>query len=109
MIGNGCTGTDAGTCSPGRFTFTLEQLYQQAMVSEPTKAAIDTLCADSMGLTEPSVLCAQALAKASDEAGPYNHYNVHDTCGPPTRTLADAMCDALGAAWACNHVGRDAP
>ena len=56
MIGNGCTGTDAGTCSPGRYTFTMEQLYQQGMVAQTTKAAIDTLCADSMGLTEPSVL-----------------------------------------------------
>lgn len=109
MIGNGCTGTDAGTCSPGRHTFTIEHLYQQAMISQPTKASIDTLCADSMGLTMPSALCARALTRASDEAGAYNNYNVHDTCGPPTLTLADALCDAHGWGWACSHVGRDPP
>ena len=108
MIGNGCTGTDAGTCSPGRFTFTITQLYQQAMISQPTKSAVDTLCADSMGFTKPSIACADALTRASNEAGAYNNYNVHDTCGPPTTTLASAMCDVLGASWACKATGRTA-
>ena len=34
----GCTGTDAGPCSPGRAVYTLEQLYLQSMV--PSERAV---------------------------------------------------------------------
>ena len=53
------------------------------MISQQTKHKIDLECFDSMSLREKSVACQQALLEADDEAGAYNLYNVHDTCGPP--------------------------
>jgi hypothetical protein len=80
--GAGCTGTDAGTCSPGRAVYTLEQLYLQSMISQKTHAAIGIACADSLAFTQANSECQRLLLLAGKEAGPYDNYNVHDTCGP---------------------------
>lgn len=78
----GCTGTDVGTCSPGRAVYTLEQLYLQSMISQKTHAAIEVACADSLAYTQANPECQRLLLLAGKEAGPYDNYNVHDTCGP---------------------------
>ena len=69
----GCTGTDAGPCSPGRAVYTLEQLYLQSMVSQRTHAAIEVACADSLAFTQANVECQRLLLLAGEEAGPYNN------------------------------------
>ena len=53
-IGNGCTGTDVGPCSPGRPANTLEMLFQHSLMSQHTHGEITTACADSQALTTPS-------------------------------------------------------
>ena len=45
-VGNGCTGTDAGTCSPQRSVNTFEELAAQGFVSLATAGAVRTACAD---------------------------------------------------------------
>jgi hypothetical protein len=85
-IGNGCTGTDVGPCSPGRPQNTIEMLHQHTLVSERTYADLTDACADSQALTTPSAECVQLLKKASDEAGPYYTYNVYEDCPGDART-----------------------
>ena len=74
--GAGCTGTDVGTCSPGRAVYTLEQLYLQSMISQKTYAAIEIACADSLAFTQANAECQRLLLLAGKEAGPYDNYNV---------------------------------
>ena len=83
----GCTGTDAGPCSPGRAVYTLEQLYLQSMVSQRTHAAIEVACADSLAFTQANAECQRLLLLAGEEAGTYNN------CASP-----DASCRALSLA-----------
>ena len=75
----GCTGTDAGPCSPGRAVYTLEQLYLQSMVSQRTHAAIEVACADSLAYTQANPECQRLLLLAGEEAGNYNN------CATPRR------------------------
>ena len=75
LAGAGCTGTDVGTCSPGRAVYTLEQLYSQSMISQKTHAAIEIACADSLAFTQANAECQQLLLLAGKEAGPYDNYN----------------------------------
>lgn len=89
--GNGCTGTAVGTCSPGRGVYTLKQLHLQSMVSQKTFAQVELECADSLAFTAASGKCQAALLRASDEAGPYNNYNVQ-VCSQPAQTI---QCPAL--------------
>ena len=81
----GCTGTDAGPCSPGRAVYTLEQLYLQSMVSQRTHAAIEVACADSLAFTQANPECQRLLLLAGEEAGPYNN------CATPRRRLSGPL------------------
>lgn len=80
-IGNGCTGTDVGPCSPGRPANTLDMLYQHSMMSEQQHSNVKEQCADSQSLTTPSQRCVEELMKASDQVGPYMTYDVYADCG----------------------------
>ena len=48
----------------------------QSMISQRTFTAVETACADSLSFTAANKECQAALLRASDEAGPYNNYNV---------------------------------
>lgn len=106
VVSAGCTGTDVGPCSPGRAVYTLEQLYLQSMISSKTHAAIEVACADSLAYTQANAECQRLLLLAGKEAGPYDNYNVHDTCGPWS-----AMQAAYGTfgRFVCTEVGENWP
>ena len=112
-VGNGCTGTDAGTCSPQRSVNTFEELAAQGFVSWSTAAAVRSTCEDSAGFTAASSACQDALVAASAEAGPFNNYNVHDTCSSAEdgSTLLSFICDETPGAqdWACAAAGLPPP
>ncbi len=57
MIGNGCTGTQAGPCSPERSVYTYQELASQGFVSAATQRDVELACAESQGFTNASLPC----------------------------------------------------
>eukprot|EP00617_Octactis_speculum_P012155 CAMPEP_0185775956 /NCGR_PEP_ID=MMETSP1174-20130828/83882_1 /TAXON_ID=35687 /ORGANISM="Dictyocha speculum, Strain CCMP1381" /LENGTH=479 /DNA_ID=CAMNT_0028463699 /DNA_START=123 /DNA_END=1562 /DNA_ORIENTATION=+ len=104
-IGNGCTGTENGPCDAGRSWNTYTELAEHGFISQPTHSAVLSDCADSARFTHASPACQAAVLTASDEAGPFNNYNIHDTCGDPGSTLASFICGETSPTpeWACSH------
>eukprot|EP00937_MAST-01D_sp_MAST-1D-sp2_P005437 g5437.t1 len=104
-IGNGCTGTDVGPCSPARGQYTLDFLLARGLASAPTAAAVRVACAGSANLTAPSPACVSAVRRASAEVGPYLSYDVFDSCGGDNghSEFAPHLCGWIpGSAW-CNE------
>jgi hypothetical protein len=108
-IGNGCTGTDVGTCSPGRPQNTIEMLHQHSMLSERTYLQLTDACADSQALTTASAECASLIEKASNEIGPYYTYDVYEDCaGDATTTFLGSWCGRQTKSYPeCKHEPKE--
>eukprot|EP00039_Didymoeca_costata_P020990 m.343051 g.343051 ORF g.343051 m.343051 type:complete len:467 (+) comp22257_c0_seq1:52-1452(+) len=105
-IGNGCTGTQVGTCSPERGLNTYKQIASQGLISLHTQSIVNTECADSLGFTDPSNACINALLNASMEAGNFNNYNVQDTCETGSANqFAHMLCGFTNVSAFCKAAG----
>ena len=111
-IGNGCVGTDAGTCSPQRAMNTFKLLSKQGFLSNAQVNEVELHCADSAGFTRASPACQAAAIAASNAAGSFFNYMVHDTCDPSdTSSLLHFICSETvpTAEWACDAAGFRPP
>lgn len=93
IVINGCTGTAAGPCGPGRAERTLDVLARTGHVTTRTRDRVRTACVDD------SEACRDAFVAASNEAGPLNTYNVDVSC-LEGETLLDFAC-GHSVQWAC--------
>mmetsp|Transcript_97465 Transcript_97465/g.278706 ORF Transcript_97465/g.278706 Transcript_97465/m.278706 type:complete len:562 (-) Transcript_97465:545-2230(-) len=111
-IGNGCVGTEAGTCSPQRAVNTFNLLSKQGFMSTAQVNEVELHCADSAGFTRASPSCQAAAIAASNAAGPFFNYMVHDTCDPSDMSsLLHFICSETvpTAEWACDAAGLRPP
>lgn len=77
-VGNGCIGTEVGTCGAGGSKYNFEFLNGQGFLSPPTVKAIEDSCDDWVN---PSLQCQEALAASYTEQGKFNIYDVYVECG----------------------------
>lgn len=87
IVINGCTGTGAGPCGPGRAERTLDVLARTGHVTTRTRDRVK------------ECNCRDAFVAASKEAGPLNTYNVNVSC-LEGETLLDFAC-GHSEQWAC--------
>lgn len=76
-VGNGCTGTELGSCSPQSEKYLSSFLSQTALISPETKKAIKEHCGD---FSSSSVPCNNSLTKMHEEVGKVNLYDVYGEC-----------------------------
>ena len=100
-VGNACTGTEVGPCSPSRAYNTFHQLNEHDFVSPATVDAVTKYCAGSEGFTQADLLCQKAVRAASAEAGKFNLLDARSRCGQDA-TLEKFVCrHTPNATWAC--------
>jgi len=76
MVGNGCTGSEIGSCSNAGTLTRMEFLFGQGLYSPSTHALVTSACAEN--LTDKA--CVAALAQAHNEIGAVNIYDVIADC-----------------------------
>jgi len=101
-VGNGCTGTEVGTCSPQGTSISVEFLHDRALYSDATYTAIQTTCKD---LANPSAACQALLTQMGNEIGNVDIYDIYAPC-----INGDVDVDAVGRSnpkTMFNHAVRD--
>jgi carboxypeptidase C (cathepsin A) len=78
MVGNGCTGTEVGTCSPQGTEIHAEFLWQRGLYSAELHDAIEDACQGQFA--DPGAACQKLLTQMHDEVNAVNIYNIYAPC-----------------------------
>jgi len=76
-VGNGCTGTETGSCGGQREQFDTEYLLGTAFINDTLKSRIRRACDWSK---EPSSTCRSLLTTMHQTVGHINLYNIYGEC-----------------------------
>mmetsp|Transcript_18237 Transcript_18237/g.45343 ORF Transcript_18237/g.45343 Transcript_18237/m.45343 type:complete len:518 (-) Transcript_18237:117-1670(-) len=103
-VGNGCIGTEVGTCGAGGSKYNFEFLSGQGFLSPPLVKSIETNCDDWVN---PSGKCQEDLVAMFAEQGNFNVYDVYVECGAlPSGSDSTAKAPESTKGWT---VQGDAP
>lgn len=94
-IGDGCIGSEVGSCGPFGMQILSEFFYGQAFYSLELHGKILNECAQ---WNDPSVECQALVKQMNDEVGAYFVYNVYDTCGND-QTLLEMYPEHPDGGW----------
>uniref|UniRef100_A0A7S2SB30 Carboxypeptidase n=1 Tax=Mucochytrium quahogii TaxID=96639 RepID=A0A7S2SB30_9STRA len=92
-VGNGCTGTERGSCSSKGQTekFLSQYLRATALISPKVKRDLLLNCGDFSGqMPQPHGACNDTLEEMHDQVGDVNLYNIYGECHNGTKTALKA-------------------
>jgi len=77
-VGNGCTGTEVGTCGKGGVKYNFEFLAGQGFLSPELVSNIESSCTNWQS---PSIACQSNIVDMYAQQGNFNVYDVYVDCG----------------------------
>lgn len=101
MVGNGCTGTEVGSCAPTGTKISVDFLYGKGLFPEKLYTQLQANCGD---YTDPDSTCNNLLNEMAYAVGPVDIYNIYSPCvnqgsqnlGRPLNKVEEAILSVAG-------------